>query len=791
MNKFTDKAEAALNSAVKLAEDFGHTYIGTEHILLSLSLDAQATSTAFLAKRGVTEARLKKIIEDYSGTGAKSDLTVKDFTPRVKRIIEASSNIAQKFGSDMIGTEHLLFALVEEKDSVAIKLLRNVGCDIPELREELQTALRVAEGIKRSTSSLKNLKQYGKNLIDQARSDGFDPVLERDEETERLIRVLGRKTKNNPCLIGEAGVGKTAIVEGLAKRIADGNVPQRLKNVVIYSVDLTSMVAGAKYRGDFEERIKGILSEVSRCGNVILFIDEIHTIVGAGAAEGAIDASNILKPQLSRGEIQIIGATTLREYHKYIEKEPALKRRFQPILVDEPDEEATVKMLMGLKERYEAYHGVLIDESAIREAVRLTVKYMSDRFLPDKAIDVLDETCSYVASGSGSNQREAAKTEDKKKQFVEQKERAILNGNFELALKIHELERLYSSQDDETEDGSCVRRTVLAEDVKQIVSQICKIPISSVRSSTDYTVIAEAIKEKVLGQESAVDTVISTLRRREAELVQNDKPRGVFMFVGESGVGKTALASELARNLFHSDSSILRLDMSEYSEGHSAAKLIGAPPGYQGHEDGGILTERVRRRPNTLILLDEVEKANRDVINLFLQIFDYGSLSDSSGRNVNFRNTIIIMTSNASYGATDGKIGFENSITDDNDKRDALKKHFSTELINRVDAVVPFSGVSQKTLAAISTKRLNELRERLSEKGVSLYYDDEVPLIIAAGAFERGMGVRPLLRRMETMIESPIADLLVDQASSIAEIHLKLDGGKIITLAKYKDFAEN
>ncbi|MBQ8371947.1 MAG: ATP-dependent Clp protease ATP-binding subunit [Clostridia bacterium] len=784
-NKFTQTAERALNATASLAMSFGHTYIGTEHILMALVSDDFSSAAIVLKKHSITAIAVKKAIEDYSGTGERTALTARDMTPKARKIIEGAYAAALKYGTGIIGTEHLLLSLLDERDSVAIKLLRHLGADTASLKEELVNLIRAKEknAARIKDSSLNYLRQYGKNLIELAREDRFDPVVGRERETDRIIRVLCRKNKNNPCLIGEAGVGKTAIVEGLAKRISEGNVPASLKDKLIISVDLTSMVAGAKYRGDFEERIKNIVNEAMRSRNVILFIDEIHTIVGAGAAEGAIDAANILKPQLSRGDIQIIGATTVREYHKYIEKDPALERRFQPILIDEPSEDDTVRMIEGVKSRYEEHHGVRISDEAIRECVRLTVKYMSDRFLPDKALDIIDEACSLVASESNS-ECAVYDAENLLDDLIKRRMTALREQDFEEALEVRRLEEKARREltsialSDNDADG---RQSVEVEDVKRIISEVCKVPITSVRSSCDYEEIADSLRKEIVGQNEAIERIVNALKRRDSGLDNEDRPRGVFLFIGESGVGKTALSNALCRALFNSDSSLLRYDMSEFSERHSVSRLIGSPPGYVGHDDGGSLTEAVRRKPYSVVLFDEIEKADREVRNLFLQIADYGFLTDSSGRRVNFRNTIVIMTSNAGASelARSRGVGFVES--ESSTKVDSvLKRYFSEEFLGRFDEIIRFSSLGDDEMKRIASRRLVEISQRLSNNGIVLEYDGALIDFISKAAVRRGFGARAILRYICANIEAPLADIIISKNEDAPlRVRLYLDGDEI------------
>ncbi len=765
--RFTEKAEKALNTSVSIAEKMGHTYIGTEHMLLALLADKDSCSSYILSKHNISYERLENVIKEYSGTGTPTTLTVKNITPRGKIILEASYTNAIKYDNGIIGTDHILLALIDEKGSVGIKLIRMMGGDIPEIKNELTAFLKSKE---KKTAKTKNdsqaaiLNQYGINMTELASRGNFDPVIGRSIEIDRIIRILSRKNKNNPCLIGEAGVGKTAIVEGLASRIACGDVPDTLKNKIIISVDLTSMVAGAKYRGDFEERIKNIIKEVSENKNAILFIDEIHTIVGAGAAEGAIDASNILKPQLSRGEIQLIGATTFKEYHKYIEKDPALERRFQPIRIEEPSEKATYEMLLGLRERYEEHHNVNITDDALHKCIELSVKYMSDRFLPDKALDLLDEACAYVTVKNNINTKEH---EDNLGQYSKEKEKAIKEGNLELAFEYKELEEIYKAEctkQQPNEQKSYNHPTVDENTVYEIISEIYGVKANTTDSSRDYVSISKSLNSEIVGQENAVFSLINTLKRNDIGLIPRDRPKGIFMFVGESGVGKTALACSLAKLLFVNSSSFIRLDMSEYSEKHSVSKLIGSPPGYVGSEDGGHLTEAVRRNPYSLILLDEIEKADSEVLNIFLQIFDYGTIRDSIGKQINFRNTIIIMTSNDKDGYSIQKnLGF---ISSGNVNRgqiyDRLKLKFRSEFLSRIDEIIEFNPLSRADLSIIAQHHLERIIQQVKKMNAKITIDECVPSFICENAYVSGQGARPIIRYIHTRIERDITDLLLN-----------------------------
>ena len=683
-----------------------------------------------------------------------------------------------QYGDGTIGTEHILLSLIEERDSVAIKLLKNMRADLGAIKDDEYTLIksreRTVEKVKRESHS-PILKQYGKNLCELAREGKFDPVIGRESETDRVVRVLSRKNKNNPCLIGEAGVGKTAIVEGLAQRIVQNDVPPILQGKTIISVDLTSMVAGAKYRGDFEERIKNIINEVVKHKDIILFIDEIHTIVGAGAAEGAIDAANILKPQLARGDIQIIGATTFDEYRRYIEKDAALERRFQPIRINEPSEKDTVKMLKALRPRYEEHHGVVIEDSAISECVALSSKYINDRFLPDKAIDILDEACAMAISKSGVLNNSS-----------------IIFGQYVPIEKKQEANVLDIRSICEAEypvkatSRSTDKKPVVTDStVRDVISEASGIPVSMIKKSIDYAELERRLNEVVLGQTDAVRRLVSVIKRSDLGFGKSDRPRGIFMFAGESGVGKTALATELEKCLYYDTSSLLRFDMSEYSERQSISKLIGSPPGYVGHEEGGALTEAVRKKPHAVILFDEIEKADKEILNILLQISDHGFLTDASGRSVSFRNTIIIATTNIGASHTSDAVGFENhALQSAKNYTPMLKKYYKEEFINRFDEIISFSPLDKATLRRIVEERLHELKASLALKGYEFSYSDEVVGYIIKKGSERGLGARPPLRDISALIEDKIIDMILRGDAGTKQILADVDAGEIVISAK-------
>ena len=775
-NKFTEKAEKVLNNTIPLAQSLGHTYIGSEHILLALAKEPMSLSSIFLQKQGIDAKKVENAIKVYAGSGQKSHLTPTDMTPRCRKLLELSHKNAQKYNNAKIGTEHILLSILEERECVARKLLEHLGADISQLRDEVITLLRGSEKSATSAfsvganSSLPLLSQYGKELTGAVFQSKAEPIIGREDETDRLIRILCRKSKNNPCLLGEAGVGKTAIVEGLAHRIATGNIPKPLLGKKIFSVDLTTMVAGTKYRGDFEERIKNIVQEVSANREVILFIDEIHTIVGAGAAEGAIDAANILKPELSRGEIQVIGATTLAEYRKTIEKDPALERRFQPMAIREPDEASALRILEGVKERYESFHDVRITHDALMACVQLSVRYLQDRFLPDKALDLLDEACAKKRVFHTNNEKrlistEAAELIEKIKETEKSKEDAVKNRNFSLAFHLRDLENVYTQQYKsalEENDRESHKSVIDVEQIKEIVTEITGIPVNDLNERND-THLEQTLSKYVLGQETAVRSLSEAILRHKAGLSDPKRPVGVFMFLGESGVGKTELAKALSLALFSSEKAIIRYDMSEFIEKHALSKLIGAPPGYVGYEEGGTLTEKIRRRPYSVVLFDEIEKAHPEVLNLLLQITDDGMLTDNFGRTVSFRHSVIILTSNIGADKFKSKNGL--GFLEDTNRPDLaarLKDYFRPEFINRMDEIIVFSPLDTKTLATIAKNRADALSARIAAIGYSLQISNDALLFLAKKSLRAGMGARPLARMFVDEVETPISRQIVE-----------------------------
>ncbi len=779
-DRFTEKAEKALNRSVKIAERFGHTYIGSEHILLSLAEDESSCASLILKKNGISKEIVNTTIKEYSGIGEKSKLSSKDLTPRAKKILETSYNNAAENGNGIIGTEHILLAIIDERDSVAIKLLTKMTSSLNSIREDINTLIKSRERIvltSKKPARTVALKQYGKNLCELAENDKFDPVIGRDKETDRIIRILSRKNKNNPCLIGEAGVGKTALVEGLAQRIIQNDVPPNLIGKTIISIDLTSMVAGAKYRGDFEERIKSILNEVAKEKDIILFIDEIHTIVGAGAAEGAIDASNILKPQLARGDIQIIGATTFEEYRKYIEKDAALERRFQPIKINEPSIDETIKMLNALKKRYEEHHGVIIEDEAIRECAILSDKYISDRFLPDKAIDMLDEACAMAINKSIF----CVNSDNNIKQF-DNLQNASVDGEFDIK-KICEAE--YPNEQIYKDQFNFPKVNVSV--IKEVISEACGVPVSMIKKALDYDELESNLNNVVIGQSTAIHKLVTSIKRSDLGFCKNDGARGMFMFIGESGIGKTTLATELGKHLFASSANTIRFDMSEYSEKQSISKLIGAPPGYVGHGDGGALTEAIRRTPHSIVLFDEIEKADKDILNLLLQIADHGYLTDSSGRHVNFRHTVIIATCNISITKASNPIGFDNNKVKVEERKhiDLLKKLYSDEFINRFDEIIYFSPLDESSLKRILIKKLDSIKNSLRLQGFEFIYNNSVIEKLITECDNNNANARIITKKIGDEIEMKIIDIIMSRINEISVIEADVINGAIVFNSEY------
>lgn len=780
---FTQKANDVLNLAIKAAENFGHNYVGTEHILVGLLKEGTGVGALILNEKGVTLDKIENLIEENIGVGNPTRLSPNDFTPRAKRIIEISFQIARGMLNSFVGTEHILIALLRESDSSAVKFLNALNFDEESLLEDVGASLGKAESQfrnnspknKKGKSSTPTLDEFGKDLTELAGQGKIDPVIGRDKEIERVIQILSRRTKNNPCLIGEPGVGKTAIAEGLALKIVKDEVPELLTGKKIVSLDLTSMVAGTKYRGDFEERIKKAMDEVKNAGNVILFIDEVHTIMGAGAAEGAVDAANILKPSLARGEIQVIGATTIDEYRKNIEKDAALERRFQSVLVGEPTEEEAVEILKGLRDRYEAHHKVKITDEAIENAVKMSARYIADRYLPDKAIDLIDEAASRVRLKAFTAPPNLKEMELEIKRLKDEKASAVRSQDYENAAKIRDKENeLQTLLDEEKEkwknSSSHDVKQVEVEDIANIVSQWSGIPVTQLTKEESERLLnmEQILHERIVGQDKAVSSVARAIRRGRVGLKNPNRPLGSFIFLGPTGVGKTELCKTLAETMFGNEDAIVKLDMSEYMEKHTVSKLIGSPPGYVGFDEGGQLTEKIRRKPYSVVLFDEIEKAHPDVFNMLLQILEDGVLTDSQGRKVSFKNSIIIMTSNVGASKIVDKkasLGFgENAENNDIESlvMGDLKKTFKPEFLNRIDEIIVFNQLEQKDIEEIAKRMLSSLSKRVADLEIELDFTPEAVTAIAEAGFDKVYGARPLRRAIQQKIEDPLSELMLE-----------------------------
>jgi ATP-dependent Clp protease ATP-binding subunit ClpC len=764
--------------------EMGHTYIGSEHILYGLANETDSVASKLLESKGATKARIKEVIVSYSGTGTKSFLSSKDMTPRTKTIIENSGREASASSAHFIGTEHLLLSLLSEADCIAVKILSSMGISHQDMRGELLSFLSMEKSAEKSSADAKKsqfnkgdfptLFAHGRDLNTLAKMHKTDPVIGRSKEIERVTQILSRRTKNNPCLIGEPGVGKTAIAEGLAECIVEGNTPDELKNKIIVMLDVPSMLAGTKYRGEFEERMKSILTELSRSKDIILFIDEIHTIVGAGAAEGAIDAANILKPALARGEIQVIGATTVAEYRKHIEKDSALERRFQSVKIEEPSEESAKKILYGLRDRYEAHHRLKISDEALNAAVELSARYITDRYLPDKAIDLLDEAASKVKIRSSAPSSKLKILIEKIRQIEQEKEEAIKLQDFYRAANLREEEeKARKNYEKEMEQNSIIESnsiTVEAEDIADIVTEWTGIPVKSLKGDegNNLSELENLLSEEIVGQDDAVKSIASAIKRARTGLKDPERPLGVFLFAGPTGVGKTELAKTLGRALFGKKDSIIRIDMSEYMEKHTISRLIGSPPGYVGYGEPGLLTEKVRRKPYSVLLLDEIEKAHPDILNLLLQMLDDGILTDAQGTTVNFKNTIIIMTSNIGANEIYGKqkLGFSGEENEKENARSALSKilssQFKSEFINRLDEVIIFTPLEKEDILKITNKIIGKLCKRSKSIGVNITFSQDAISLIAERGYSKKFGARELRRTIIQMAETPLAQKMLD-----------------------------
>ena len=781
-NGFTEKANRALNLAIEKAETMGHTYIGSEHLLLGILAEGTGAAATLLASEGITEEKVAELLAEKVGEGLPTSLSPDDFTPRSKRILEMSIAAARSISGGYVGTEHILLAIIEEGQSYAVAFLKELGVNPEELSSKILSASEGFSGAGKSASAGKKsdgkcptLDKFGRDLTAEAKAGKIDPVIGRGEEIQRVIQILTRRTKNNPCLIGEPGVGKTAIAEGLALKIADGEVPEILENKRVVSLDLTGMVAGTKYRGDFEERIKTALDEVKKSGDVILFIDELHTIVGAGSAEGSTDAANILKPSLARGELQVIGATTLNEYRKYIEKDAALERRFQPVTVGEPTEEEAVEILKGLRDKYEAHHHVKITDEAINAAVKLSSRYISDRYLPDKAIDLIDEAGSRVKLQSMTPPENIRLLEDEIKTISAEKTASVNAQDFEGAAKLRDREKEKTEQlkklkEQWHESNRHAGGEVTAEEIAEIVSGWTGIPATTLTEEEGQKLLRleDTLHKRLVGQDEAVSAVSRAIRRGRVGLKDPKRPTGSFLFLGPTGVGKTELCKTLAETMFGSENAVIRFDMSEYMEKHTVSRLVGSPPGYVGYDEGGQLTEAVRRKPYSVVLFDEIEKAHPDIFNILLQILDDGVLTDSQGRKVNFKNTVIIMTSNVGARAISEQksLGFGDKDTaakDDKTIKDevmtALKAQFRPEFLNRIDDIIVFKQLEKDDITEIARRLLKVLSDRIFDNmEITLSFTEKAVEKLADAGFDKVYGARPLRRAIQNAIEDSLSE---------------------------------
>ena len=813
--KFTSRAKKAIELADKIAIELGHSYLGTEHILYGLAEEGSGVASRVLQNQEVNSEAIISKIEELIGREQPITETL-GFTPRTKRVIENAFIEARKLGYNYIGTEHLLIGILREGDSIAVRILLELNVNIPKLYNEIVKVINEDESLmqgseegtgknakrKGSYNSTPTLNQFGEDLTKKAEEGKLDPVVGRKEEIERVIQILSRRTKNNPCLIGEPGVGKTAVVEGLAQKIVAGDVPEILKDKRVVTVDISGMVAGAKYRGDFEERIKKALNEVKKAGDVILFIDEIHTIVGAGAAEGAIDAANILKPLLARGEIQLVGATTLNEYRKFIEKDSALERRFSPVTVSEPSEKDAITILKGIRDKYEAHHNVKITDEAIEAAVKLSVRYINDRFLPDKAIDLIDEAASRARLKTYIEPDSLKKLSEEIENVTKDKEEAVRNQKFEKAASLRDEERELKEKFEKEQNKWKNKNTksltnITEENIAEVISSWTGIPAKKITEDENEKLksLEKNLHERVVGQNEAVEAVAKAIRRGRVGLKDPKRPIGSFLFLGPTGVGKTELSKALAECLFGDENSMIRIDMSEYMEPHSVSKLIGSPPGYVGFDEGGQLTEKIRRKPYAVILFDEIEKAHPDVMNMLLQILEDGRLTDSQGRTVNFKNTVIIMTSN--IGArliTDKKLlGFSNNSNKDNVEKEyeetkkevmeALKKELRPEFINRIDEIIVFHKLNDEEISQIIDIMLKQVIDRLHDQKILIEIEPKVKELIASKGIDKTFGARPLRRTIQSVLEDRLAEEILDgnlPKNKLSKIGVK--DGKVVVV---------
>ena len=802
MQRFTDDAQRVLSFAQEAALELGHDYVGTEHVLIGLTKVKNGVAAKALEELNIVTEDIFEAVEEQVGRGNKKATSIY-MTPRVKNVLELAVQVANRMNHNYVGTEHILLGLLSDGGGVAVGILRAMNIRTDDIVEAIRHILGSSTNGNHSgqegannNGDLGELTDFATDLNESAKQGKIDPVIGRDTEIQRVIQILSRRTKNNPVLIGEPGVGKTAIAEGLAQRIVNGNVPEILRNKRIISLSISSMLAGAKYRGEFEERLKKAIDEVQQHKDMIIFIDEIHTLVGAGATEGAMDAANILKPALARGEFQVIGATTLDEYKKHIEKDAALERRFQPVQVGEPNEEDALEILRGLRDRYEAFHKAKITDEALKAAVTLSSRYITDRFLPDKAIDVVDEAASKVRMKVFSAAPDVKALEDRLNTVKKEKEAAVTSQDFEKAAKLRDEEQALVKEIDDkktvAKEESDQKLIVTEEDIASVVAQWTGIPVTKIAEEESETLLhlEDELHKRVIGQDDAVTAVAKAVRRARAGLKDPKRPIGSFLFLGPTGVGKTELARALASSLFGDESAMIRLDMSEYMEKHTVSRLVGAPPGYVGYEEGGQLTDAVRRKPYSVILLDEVEKAHTDFFNILLQVLDDGRLTDSQGRTVDFRNTVIIMTSNLGAKAlhkNSTELGFlapKKAESHSNDSKkidfkeakksvlDAVKRHFRPEFLNRIDEMIVFHPLTEEDLTKIVTILMSDVTKRLGERDLHLEITPEAMKLLVKEGSDFTMGARPLKRAIQRLIEDPVSDLIL-KGEAIAEKTIK------------------
>ncbi len=807
--RFTERAQKAILLAQESAQELKHNYVGTEHLLLGLLKEGDGIAAKALMNMGVSVEALKKNINTMLGSAKEENVQLLGFTPRTKRIFELSFAEARRLGNSYIGTEHLLLGLIREGEGIAAKILIDSGVNLTNAREEIMKLLgnpmpKNVEDVPYVNQNINTptLNEYGRDLTEMAKEGKLDPVIGREKEIERVIQILSRRTKNNPCLIGEPGVGKTAIAEGLAQRIIDCDIPELLRNKRVVTLDLASMVAGAKYRGEFEERLKKVMEELRKAGDVILFIDEMHTIIGAGGAEGAIDASNILKPALARGEVQAIGATTLDEYRKHVEKDSALERRFQPITVEEPTIDETIQILKGLRDRYEAHHRVKITDLGLKAAAELSHRYITDRFLPDKAVDLIDEAASRVRLQIVTQPPELKDLEERLEEYAKEKEEAISTQDFERAARVRDKEKQFREELNNLKKnwkiGQNDQATVGEEEIAEIVSGWTGIPVRKLakEESEKLLNIEALLHERVIGQEEAVKSVSKAIRRARVGLKDPKRPIGSFIFLGPTGVGKTELSKALAEVIFGDEDAMIRIDMSEYMEKHAVSRLVGSPPGYVGYDEGGQLTEKVRRKPYSVILFDEIEKAHPDVFNILLQILDDGRLTDSKGRVVDFKNTVVIMTSNVGAHTIKKQktLGFSGVIEDERHsayekmKENVmveLRRTFKPEFLNRIDEVIVFHALEREHINQIVELMIKDLGNRMKELNIKLQVTEKAKTLLGEKGFDQEYGARPLRRAITRMVEDELSEeMLMGKITKDDDIVVDVENDKIVFTKK-------